>query len=94
MKKINSLFKMIVIVILMMTPMVFQAKNHDVKSMAKRIDKVYIAATPEILEVKGNMVTVTIDQTMEPFHISALIMKVMQSSMHHPVTLCIVLNRL
>ncbi len=70
MKKINSLFKMIVIVILMMTPMVFQAKNHDVKSMAKRIDKVYIAATPEILEVKGNMVTVTIEAEFPPryFH--------------------------
>ena len=61
---------MIVIVILMMTPMVFQAKNHDVKSMAKRIDKVYIAATPEILEVKGNMVTVTIEAEFPPryFH--------------------------
>lgn len=61
MKRINSLFKTLLVVIIMMTPMVFQAKNHDVKTMAKRIDKVYISASPEILENRGNMVTVTID---------------------------------
>ena len=44
MKKLNSLFKTLLVVIIMMTPMVFQAKNHDVKNMAKRIDKVYITA--------------------------------------------------
>ena len=46
MKKINSLFKTIMVVILIMTPMIFHAKNHDVKSMAKHIDKVYITASP------------------------------------------------
>ncbi len=61
MKKLNSLFKTLLVVIIMMTPMVFQAKNHDVKNMAKRIDKVYITASPDILENKGNMVTVTIE---------------------------------
>ena len=60
MKRINSLFKTLLVVIIMMTPMVFQAKNHDVKNMAKHIDKVYFAASPEILENHGNMVTVTI----------------------------------
>lgn len=74
MKKINSLFKTFIVVILMMTPMVFQAKNHDVKGMAKHIDKVYIGATPEILENKGNMVTVTIEAEFPPkyFHKKAV----------------------
>jgi tetratricopeptide (TPR) repeat protein len=49
-----------------MTPMIFHAKNHDVKSMAKHIDKVYITASPEILENKGNMVTVTINAEFPP----------------------------
>jgi tetratricopeptide (TPR) repeat protein len=66
MKKINSLFKTIMVVILIMTPMIFHAKNHDVKSMAKHIDKVYITASPEILENKGNMVTVTINAEFPP----------------------------
>ena len=66
MKKFNFLFKSVIVIILMMTPMVFHAKNHDVKSMAKHIDKVYISATPEILEVKGNMVTVTINAEFPP----------------------------
>lgn len=66
MKKINSLFKTIMVVIMIMTPMIFHAKNHDVKSMAKHIDKVYIAASPEILENKGNMVTVTINTEFPP----------------------------
>jgi tetratricopeptide (TPR) repeat protein len=46
--------------------MIFHAKNHDVKSMAKHIDKVYITASPEILENKGNMVTVTINAEFPP----------------------------
>ena len=54
------------VVILIMTPMIFHAKNHDVKSMAKHIDKVYITASPEILENKGNMVTVTINAEFPP----------------------------
>ena len=66
MKKINSLFKTIMVVIMIMTPMIFHAKNHDVKSMAKHIDKVYIAASPEILENKGNVVTVTINTEFPP----------------------------
>lgn len=66
MKKINSLFKTIMVVIMIMTPMIFHAKNHDVKSMAKHIDKVYITASPEILENKGNMVTVTINAEFPP----------------------------
>lgn len=66
MKKINSLFKTIAVVILMMTPLVFQAKNYDVKGMAKHIDKVYLSATPEILENKGNTVTVTINAEFPP----------------------------
>lgn len=74
MKKIDSLFKTFIVIILMMTPMVFQAKNHDVKGMAKHIDKVYIGATPEILENKGNMVTVTIEAEFPPkyFHKKAV----------------------
>ena len=60
MKNLNSLFKTLLVVIIMMTPMVFHAKNHDVKNMAKRIDKVYISATPDIWENKGNVITVTI----------------------------------
>ena len=74
MKKINSLFKTFIAVILLMAPMVFQAKNHDVKNMAKRIDKVYISATPDILENKGNMVTVTIKAEFPPryFHKKAV----------------------
>lgn len=70
MKKFNSLFKTILVVIMIMTPMIFHAKNHDVKSMAKHIDKVYIAASPEILENKGNTVTVTIEAEFPPkyFH--------------------------
>lgn len=61
-------------VILMMAPMVFHAKNHDVRGMAKHIDKVYIAATPDILENKGNMVTVTIEAEFPPryFHKKAV----------------------
>ena len=66
MKKINSLFKTIMVVIMIMTPMIFHAKNHDVKSMAKHIDKVYISASPEILENKGNVVTVTINTEFPP----------------------------
>jgi tetratricopeptide (TPR) repeat protein len=66
MKKINSLFKTIMVVIMIMTPMIFHAKNHDVKSMAKHIDKVYISASPEILENKGNVVTVTISTEFPP----------------------------
>lgn len=50
----------------MMAPMVFYAKNHDVRGMAKHIDKVYISATPEILEVKGNTITVTINAEFPP----------------------------
>ena len=74
MKRINSLFKTIAVIILLMTPMVFQAKNHDVKGMAKHIDKVYIAASPEILENNGNMVTVTIEAEFPPryFHKKAV----------------------
>ena len=59
MKNFNSLFKTLAVVILMMTPLVFHAKSHDVKGMAKKIDKVYISATPEILENKGGTVTVS-----------------------------------
>ena len=74
MKRINSLFKTLLVVIIMMTPMVFQAKNHDVKNMAKHIDKVYFAASPEILENHGNMVTVTIEADFPPryFHKKAV----------------------
>ena len=74
MKKINSLFKTMIAVILMMAPMVFHAKNHDVRGMAKHIDKVYIAATPDILENKGNMVPVTIEAEFPPryFHKKAV----------------------
>lgn len=74
MKNLNSLFKTFIVIMLMMTPMVFHAKNHDVKNMAKRIDKVYIAASPEILENKGNMVTVTIEAEFPPryFHKKAV----------------------
>ena len=74
MKRINSLFKTLLVVIIMMTPMVFQAKNRDVKSMAKHIDKVYITASPEILENIGNMVTVTIEADFPPryFHKKAV----------------------
>ena len=74
MKRINSLFKTLLVVIIMMTPMVFQAKNHDVKNMAKRIDKVYISASPERLETRGTMVTVTIDVEFPPkyFHKKAV----------------------
>jgi tetratricopeptide (TPR) repeat protein/outer membrane protein OmpA-like peptidoglycan-associated protein len=58
----------------MMTPMVFQAKNHDVKNMAKHINKVYISASPDILENKGNTVTVTIEAEFPPryFHKKAV----------------------
>ncbi len=67
MKRFNSLFKAIAIVfILTMTPMVFQAKNHDVKGMAKHFDKVYLAATPDILETRGNAITVTIEAEFPP----------------------------
>lgn len=66
MKKINSLLKTIAVVIIMMTPLVFQAKNYDVKGMAKHIDKVYLSATPDILENKGNSVTVTIEAEFPP----------------------------
>lgn len=54
--------------------MVFQAKNHDVKRMAKHIDRVYIGATPEILENRGNTVTVTIEAEFPPryFHKKAV----------------------
>ena len=74
MKKLNSLFKTLLVVIIMMTPMVFQAKNHDVKNMAKHIDKVYISASPNILENKGNTVTVTIEADFPPryFHKKAV----------------------
>ena len=74
MKKLNSLFRTLLVVIIMMTPMVFQAKNHDVKNMAKHIDKVYISASPEILENKGNTVTVTIEADFPPryFHKKAV----------------------
>ena len=74
MKRINSLFKTLLVVIIMMTPMVFQAKNHDVKNMAKHIDRVYFAASPEILENHGNMVTVTIEADFPPryFHKKAV----------------------
>ena len=74
MKNFNSLFKTLLVVIIMMTPMVFQAKNRDVKSMAKHIDKVYITASPEILENIGNMVTVTIEADFPPryFHKKAV----------------------
>ncbi len=74
MKKLNSLFKTLLVVIIMMTPMVFHAKNHDVKNMAKHIDKVYISASPEILENKGNTVTVTIEAEFPPryFHKKAV----------------------
>ncbi|MBR5603759.1 MAG: hypothetical protein IKY27_07350 [Bacteroidales bacterium] len=66
MKKTSSLLKTIMVVIMIMTPMIFHAKNHDIKSMAKHIDKVYLSATPEILENKGNMVTVTIEAEFPP----------------------------
>lgn len=66
MKKLNSLFKTVAVIIFMMAPMVFYAKNHDVRGMAKHIDKVYISATPEILEVKGNTITVTINAEFPP----------------------------
>ena len=74
MKNLKTLFKTFIVIILMMTPMVFHAKNHDVKNMAKRIDKVYIAATPEILENIGNTVTVTIKAEFPPhyFHKKAV----------------------
>ncbi len=74
MKNFNSLFKTLLVVIIMMTPMVFQAKNHDVKNMAKHINKVYISASPEILENKGNTVTVTIEAEFPPryFHKKAV----------------------
>ena len=74
MKKLNSLFKTLLVVIIMMTPMVFQAKNHDVKNMAKHINKVYISASPDILENKGNTVTVTIEAEFPPryFHKKAV----------------------
>ena len=74
MKKFNSLFNTLLVVIIMMTPMVFQAKNRYVKSMAKHIDKVYITASPEILENIGNMVTVTIEADFPPryFHKKAV----------------------
>lgn len=74
MKNLNSLFKTLLVVIMMMTPMVFHAKNHDVKKMAKRIDKVYITATPDILENKGDVVTVTIATEFPPryFHKKAV----------------------
>ena len=66
MKNFNSLFKTLAVVILMMTPLVFHAKSHDVKGMAKKIDKVYISATPEILENKGGTVTVSIEVEFPP----------------------------
>ena len=74
MKNFNSLFKTLLVVIIMMTPMVFQAKNHDVKNMAKHINKVYISASPDILENKGNTVTVTIEAEFPPryFHKKAV----------------------
>ncbi len=74
MKKINSLFKTIIVVMLIMAPMVFQAKNHITKGMARHIDKVYIAASPEILENKGNTITVTIEAEFPPryFHKKAV----------------------
>ena len=74
MKKLNSLFRTLFVVIIMMTPMVFHAKNHDVKNMAKHIDKVYLSASPEILENKGNTVTVTIEADFPPqyFHKKAV----------------------
>ena len=74
MKNFSSLFKTLLVVIIMMTPMVFQAKNHDVKNMAKHINKVYISASPEILENKGNTVTVTIEAEFPPryFHKKAV----------------------
>ena len=74
MKTSNSLFKTLLVVIIMMTPMVFHAKNHDVKNMAKHIDKVYLSASPEILENKGNTVTVTIEADFPPqyFHKKAV----------------------
>ena len=74
MKNFNSLFKTLLVVIIMMTPMVFQAKNHDVKNMAKHIDKVYISASPDILENHGNTVTVTIEADFPPryFHKKAV----------------------
>lgn len=66
MKNFNSLFKALAVVMMMMTPLVFQAKNYDVKGMAKHIDKVYLSATPEILENNGNTVTVTIEAEFPP----------------------------
>ena len=66
MKNFSSLFKTLAVVILMMTPLVFHAKSHDVKGMAKKIDKVYISATPEILENKGGTVTVSIEVEFPP----------------------------
>lgn len=66
MKKLNSLFKTVAVIVFLMAPMVFYAKNHDVRGMAKHIDKVYISATPEILEVKGNTITVTINAEFPP----------------------------
>ena len=74
MKNFNSLFRTLLVVIIMMTPMVFHAKNHDVKNMAKHIDKVYITASPEILENNGNTITVTIEADFPPryFHKKAV----------------------
>lgn len=74
MKNFNSLFRTLLVVIIMMTPMVFHAKNHDVKNMAKHIDKVYISASPEILENNGNTITVTIEADFPPryFHKKAV----------------------
>lgn len=70
MKNFNSLFKTFAVVLLMMMPLVFYAQKHDVKGMAKHIDKVYLSATPEILENKGNMVTVTIEAVFPPRYFS------------------------
>lgn len=70
MKKFNSLLKTFAVIIIMMMPLVFQAKNYDVKGMAKHIDRVYLSATPEILENKGNTVTVTIEAEFPPRYFS------------------------
>jgi tetratricopeptide (TPR) repeat protein len=74
MKTTNSLFKTLLVIIIMMTPMIFHAKGNDVKNMAKHINKVYISASPEILENKGNTVTVTIEAEFPPryFHKKAV----------------------
>lgn len=66
MKKFNFLLKTLAVVLLMMTPLVFHAKNHDVRGMAKHIDRVYLSATPEILENNGNTITVTIEAEFPP----------------------------